>query len=443
MTAEPSDAFRRAFAAGVRFQRAGHAAKARKYFLRAASIQPWSYAKIGMAALEAGDWSEAREIFADVVSAPTAPPALVAMAKNNLGKAESFLGRRDLAEQLFAEAYRMLPSNAAIMGNIGLTHLWHGRTEDAMAWVDMALAADPKLASARFTKSMILLLEGRWLEGWPLYDARWDNGLKRQAMPMPEWNLTDSLEGKTIIVADEQGVGDMIMAARWIPRLLAMGARVKLAAHRKLAPMLAAAMPEISGHFETGEPIHDVDADLWVPCMSLLKAFQVTPYNIPDAPYLRHPKAFFSREKPRIGLVWKGSPYHQHDAYRSVSFDTIEPIICPGASWYSLQVGEPGAFGNHGIDIGAGLIDWIQTAEAVGAMDLVISVDTSVAHLAGALGIPCWLMLQYAPDWRWLQRGAATPWYPAHRLFRQPTPGDWGPVIDEVKVALKEEFNVG
>lgn len=262
---------------------------------------------------------------------------------------------------------------------------------------------------AAFNEGWDLLLRGRLAEGWPLFERRPTRLSTIPNMIAPEWKGED-LTGKRIMVWGEQGLGDEIHMVRFIPRLRAMGAAYIILAPNRLNVRAFADV----GADQVVARIGDVivpDHDFWVMMMSLPFRLGVTLDSIPTAPYLKAKP----RPGPSIGVAWRGQPLHPGDAHRSM----------PGPH---LLAGIPGA---------ADLVPFGDTQDSldqVAGLDLVITVDTSWAHMAGALGRPCWLMLaQRALDWRWMRDRTDSPWYPSLRLYRQPAPGDWLSVVSAVR----------
>jgi hypothetical protein len=318
-----------------------------------------------------------------------------------------------------------------------------GRLEEAIACQDAAIAIRPDFAVAHWNKGVALLLAGDMQAGWKKYEwrkRRFPDSFNNP--PGLQWDGR-SVHGRTILVLAEQGLGDAIQFARYLPMLAERGARVVVECAESLVSLLAALPGVTMACARDRRPAHDV----WVDQMSLPRLFCTTVDSIPspDA-YLQANAALLTqwdRRLPggtRVGLVWAGNPSHPNDARRSIPVAELTPIIKAGEGCLiSLQVSERTSGIAHlpGVaDYSGQLTDWSQTAAAIAAMDLVITVDTAVAHLAGALGIPVWVMLPHAPDWRWMLNRADTPWYASMRLFRQPRPGDWSAVIAQVATAL-------
>ena len=367
-----------------------------------------------------------------------------AEAHLNLGNAHAELDEPEAAERHIRRAIAQLPT--LLEAHVSLGHLLtsQGRLAEAMAASAAALALDPDCAVAQWNHGVALLLGGDMAAGWDKYEWR-----KRRfpacfhGLPGPQWQ-GEPLNGRTILVLAEQGLGDTIQFARYLPLLARRGARVVLQCAGSLAPLLGG-LAGVAATCERGEPpAHD----FWVDQMSLPRLFGTTLANVPyRAGYLSPDPvrtAHWDRLLPdglRIGLVWAGNALHSNDRRRSMPVEALAPIVAAGGTIISLQAGVRAREVSYlpGVaDQSAQLADWSETAALVSALDLVISVDTAVAHLAGALGIPAWVMLPHAPDWRWLLVREDSPWYASVRLFRQHRPGDWGGVVARVAAALAQ-----
>jgi hypothetical protein len=274
-------------------------------------------------------------------------------------------------------------------------------------------------------------------------------------LAVPQWKGED-IAGKTILLHAEQGFGDTIQFVRYAPMVAARGAHVVLEVQAPLRRLMSN-LPGMDRVIKHGDLLPKFD--LHCSLMSLPLAFNTEVDTIPgDVPYLSAPSSaiaearerFPSREEGtgslRVGIVWSGNPEHRGDAQRSIHLSALEPLAgIPGVTLISVQKGTPAAqirevseeLRSQIVDADAALNDFADTAALVSTLDLVISVDTAVAHLAGALGVPVWLIVPYLADWRWLENREDSPWYPTARLFRQPTPGDWGGAVARVMRALR------
>jgi hypothetical protein len=265
---------------------------------------------------------------------------------------------------------------------------------------------------AAFHHGLRLLSEGRYAEGWPLYENR-----ERPDLWFPAWQGED-LTGRRLMVWLDQGLGDKIMFSRFVPRLQETAAEVILVCEPALARLFATnfATPVVAASGAVELP----DADVWIMYGSLPLRLGITLETLPSAPYLRADR-IEHRDGARIGVVTRGGAGNPQDANRSIPPDLAGRLL-------SI----PGAISLHYDDLGVG--DFLDTAAVIAGLDLVISVDTAVAHLAGAMGKPVWILLPAAGvDWRWLHGRSDSPWYPSARVYRQPRPGDWSAVIDRVR----------
>lgn len=320
-----------------------------------------------------------------------------------------------------------------------------GMPELAEAAFARGCAIKPDSIEGNFNRGMCLLQTGRLQEGWPLYEWRWKtDSLKNseRQFPQPMWR-GQPLEGKTIFVHAEQGLGDTLQLCRYTKLLAERGAKVILGIHEGLPPVLKG-LAGVHLLFSEG---YLPDFDYHCPLLSVPMGFNTSLETIPgDVPYLfADPQQvqiwqerLGSRTKPRIGLVWSGRPDHTNDHNRSLAFSTLSKLLSSKAEFFCLQqtirASDQEAFqaSNRVTHIGREFDNFAQTAAVVEQLDLVISVDTSVAHLVGAMGKPLWLLLPFVADWRWLTKRSDSPWYPSARLFRQPQIDDWAGAIANV-----------
>lgn len=322
----------------------------------------------------------------------------------------------------------------------------------ALEYYDRALRLAPDFAEAQFNKSLTCLLLGNFADGWRLWEAR-----KRKKTPvgfrdfgLPLWTGAQEISGRHILLHWEQGFGDTIQFIRYASLVQAKGADVALLVQPELAPLIRRVMPDIRMVQEVPE-----EATLQCPLMSLPRAFGTLMENIPPAPSWRADEmrraAWRTRlghaGRPRIGVSWRGSAGHGNDRNRSFSLPDLLPLIDKKAAWFGIQKGMPDSdrsalctayefciFDEY-------IIDFEDTAALIAEMDLIITVDTSLAHLAGSMGRDCWVMLPFNPDWRWLLNRQDSPWYGSIRLFRQKRIGDWASVLAELRTALDEYFD--
>lgn len=384
-----------------------------------------------------------------------------ALTYANLGNTLADTGDFEAAAGAHQRAIELAPDRAELHMNFGIALQNLHRVDDAIAAYRHALALDPALGEARWNLSLALLLKGNFAEGWPEYEWRWQSGPQRNAarnFAQPQWR-GENIHGKTVLLHAEQGLGDTLQFVRYAPLLAQRGVTVIVECQPVLLKLLQYSLPGIRviAHGETPPPF-----DLHCPMLSLPLAFSTSLATIPaNTPYLQVPpekqaywEAKFRNEvQTCVGLVWAGNPRAhnptlQHiDRRRSMAisqFFTLGGI--PNLAFHSLQIGERGLdvrtspanfrVADHSHEI----TDFCDTAALIQQLDLVISVDTSVAHLAGALGKPVWLLSRFDGCWRWLLDRPDSPWYPSMRIFRQARPGDWEGVIEEVSGALRENL---
>jgi tetratricopeptide (TPR) repeat protein len=358
------------------------------------------------------------------------------------------LSRYDQALKAYQAAIAVAPSASALI-NAGVMLRYLGQPQDALDYVSRAIALAPEAAEAHWNKALLCLSLGDFAQGWPAFEWRWRGAteLKPRGFAQPQWQGED-LTGKTILLHAEQGYGDSIQFLRYLPLVKATGAAVILELPDTLKPLL--------GQHAAGVTVINIDTapppfDLHCPLMSLAGAFGTMVDTIPaDVPYLYAPPERVERlrprlagaTRPRVGLVWSGKPSHKNDHNRSIPLADLAPLLAvPDVSFVSLQrdyrEAELAALDQSSIlRMNDGLTDFADTAAIIAQLDLVIAVDTAVAHLAGALGKPVWILLSHIQDWRWLLAREDSPWYPSARLFRQPRIGDWDGVIARLATAL-------
>lgn len=340
------------------------------------------------------------------------------------------------AERWFHRAGLLNPDDPRPFINVAMIYRIWGHLVAAETWLEKAIAVAPDNADAHWNFANLLLVKGDLARGFAEYEWRFRRaGREAREMKVPRWK-GETLEGKTLLLSAEQGLGDMIHFARFAPDFAGLGARVILECHPGLEKLMAT-VPAVSDVVTLGAPVSNVDYHL--PIMSAAHALGIALETVPaPIPYLSVPALTKVPELIgkglRVGIVWRGNPKHENDCFRSVALSMFAPLLqTEGVTFHSLQVGsgrdEIGRLELKGQlhDLGPELTDFAVTAAVVTQLDLVISVDTAVAHLAGALGKPVWLLIGRGNDWRWLHERADSPWYPTLRLFRQAPPRDWGP----------------
>jgi tetratricopeptide (TPR) repeat protein len=373
------------------------------------------------------------------------------LAIYNRGNALRALGRLPEAVAMYERALASAPNLLGAWLNRGIVFAEFNRHAEALASYDQLLQRQPDYAEAHFNKAMSLLTLGDYPRGFVEYEWR----LKREGIAAPKefkrpaWLGEPSLAGKTIVLHAEQGLGDTIMFARYVPLLAAAGAKVVLEIQPELKHLLGS-LEGAAMILGRGEALPSFD--LHCPLASLPLALKTELSGVPaNIPYLRAPEASIEKWRqrlggvpfPRVALVWSGRSTHVNDRNRSLAFSQLESLLAiPNVSFVSVQrelrPGEAEALAREPrlIHVGGELEDFTDTAAVLSLCDAVVSVDTSVAHLAGALGRPTLLLLPFQPDWRWTLDRETSPWYPAIKLFRQPAIGDWAGVIGRVKTEL-------
>jgi tetratricopeptide (TPR) repeat protein len=383
----------------------------------------------------------------------------------NRGALLSQLGRRDEAMQAYERAIALDPASSVPYYNRGNILRVQERMEEALQDYDRALSNAPNDGLVHWNKAITLLAMGRLAEGFAEYEWRWESPQfpsKKRRFVQPAWK-GEALAGKTLLVHSEQGQGDVLQFLRFVPSLASLGARIVLEVHLPLKALVAAqALPGVIRVVGAGERLPAFD--LHVAIGSLPHRLGIDLQSLPGAAYLKAPaRAPLAPVTPgsafhrllgegdgrlRAGLVWAGNRGFSGDRQRSMQFTQVQPLLgLPGLEWYSLQKGyaEAQVPADAALNLlGPELSDWVDTAKAMQALDLVVTTCTATAHLAGALGKRTWVLLAYDADWRWMLRGRTdSPWYASARLFRQARPGDWNGVIERVADALSAELASG
>ena len=375
-----------------------------------------------------------------------------AVAHYNRGTTLHAMERYDDALASYDRAIALQPNYPEAFSNKGAT-LWELRRHDeALSSYDRAIAIQPEFPEAHWNAASLRLLTGDYERGWAEYEWRWKYktmALARRNFTQPLWG-GEPIEGKTILLHSEQGLGDAIQFCRYVPLVAERGARVILEVDRRLYDLMAS-LDGAAQVLSTGDVLPEFDVQC--PLLSLPRAFNTHLETIPSrAPYLRAAPELLAKWSARlgpksglrVGLVWSGNPLHHRDQARSIELGALVPLLDTGATFFSLQKdARPSdaallAGRSDIIQIADLFADFSDTAAAMAQLDLIISVDTSTVHLAGALGRPVWILLPYLPDWRWLLDRDTSPWYPTARLFRQDETRRWDSVIPRVRAALSE-----
>jgi tetratricopeptide (TPR) repeat protein len=373
-------------------------------------------------------------------------------AHSNLGIALRDKGQLDEAIAACRNAITLRPDFAKAYGNLANALKEKGHFEEAIAAYRHAIALNPNSPETHYNLSFAMLARGDFQPGWEEYEWRWkckNFPSPRQNFAQPNWD-GNPLDGRTILLHTEQGLGDAIQFIRYVPLVAQRGRRIIIQCQEELHRLFQtmAEKVQVVAH---GQPLPAFD--FHSPLLSLPRIFETTLSNVPQiVPYLKADADDAKTWQRRIGddsqiinvgLAWAGSSAHKNDRNRSIKLASLSPLVqTPGVRFFSLQKGDAAAESKTPptdmelIDWTNELNDFADTAALIANLDLVIAVDTAVAHLAGAMGKPIWTLLPFVPDWRWLLHREDSPWYPSMRLFRQPSLGDWNSVVTRVAETL-------
>jgi tetratricopeptide (TPR) repeat protein len=410
----------------------------------------------GVMLLELGRTGEALASFEHALAAD---PALLD-ALGNYGNVLLKLNRPADAIAVYDQALALAPHNAGLLTNRAIALRKLDRPQEALMSVRRALAAKPDFAQARFVDSLVRLTLGDFQGGWRTYESRWQGrnlSSQRRTFTAPLWLGEGALTGKTILLHAEQGFGDTMQFVRYAPLIAARGAKVVLEVQRELVRLISR-LEGIDAVIGRGEGLPPFD--LHCPLLSLPFACRTELASIPaPVPYLaaadedavlwraRLPQGGARILRPRIGVVWSGDPSHDNDVNRSLRLTALAPLFAvPDVDFVSLQyrirdddkavlADVPNLFRFE-----QSFRDFADTAAVVANLDALVSIDSAVAHLTGAMGKPLLLLLPFGADFRWLRERADSPWYPTARLFRQPRFGDWESAIESVAQDLRARF---
>lgn len=407
---------------------------------------------LGLSEKALGNYAAAEAALSQAVSLQPRAPEL----RNNLGNVLVAQGKYAAAMTHYEAALEAEPHHPAAALNLANALSRQGCVDEAIARYDQALALKPDLAEAQWGRALAYLQKGDLARGWEGYEWRF---LFQQAYPhryaKPYWN-GEPFAGKRLLIYDEIGYGDVFQFARYLPLVKARGGTVLFEVKPGLQPALRGLAGVDRWLERSPQPVDESRFDLHLPLESLPGVFGTTLDTIPsDVPYLFADEALRSEWRARIapsgdlkvGLVWAGNPDSAYDQARSCALRDLAPLFeIPGCRFYSLQTGKA-ASGMHAaglplIALGEDFRDFGDTAAVMSQLDLIISVETAAAHLAGALGKPAWVLLAKVPAWRWLLDRADSPWYPTLRLFRQTQAGDWSTVIAALAQALGQYVKV-
>lgn len=407
---------------------------------------------LGMIAFQSGNLEEASRLIRKAIAIHDAG----ASYHSNLGNVLQAQGRLDDAVHCYRRALELNAGYAEVHLNLGHVLRAQGNVDSSVTSYLSALAIKPDLAEARAALATALLLQGDFANGWQHFESRWqtrDYDTPMRNYPQPLWR--GEALSEQLLIWGEQGIGDEIMFAGIIPDVLRAGHRCVLDCDPRLRPLFARSFPDaevISGY----DPLRDSDLGIeaHLPSGSLPGLFRTSvesfasttsPYLVADSTQCDRFRSRYTDGRLIVGLAWH-TTNKKSGPGRSIDLSLFASLFSlPAFQWISLQYGDHDRLQNQAEAVDAPLaidrtadqlIDIEGFAAQVAAMDLVITIDNSTAHLAAALGVPTWLLLPFAPDWRWLLGGDASPWYPSMRLFRQPGLGDWRSVLAKVENAL-------
>jgi Tfp pilus assembly protein PilF len=432
---------------GVIVYQSGQLEDAIAYYRQALALNPalsQVHGNLGIALKQQGLLEEATQHYQKAIALnPNS-----AQFHYNLGIALRELDRLESATLHFKQATALQQNFVEAYDNLGDVLEQQGQYEEALVCYDKAIGLKPDFAMAHWHRAEVLLRRGEFSRGFAEYEWRWGIGIfgQKPTFEAPPWDGSH-LKGKTILLYGEQGYGDRIQFIRYAPLVRERGGRVIAVCLAPLTQLLTT-VPGI-------ERVLDLDAevpefDVHAGLMSLPLLLGTTPQTIPaQIPYLKVPElSKIKLEAPtntrlKVGIVWAGNAMNRNLRRRTCGLQSFFPLLeTPGVAFYSLQVGSrsqdltalPASIQVQ--DLSSQLRNFTDTAAVIAQLDLVISIDTSVAHLAGALGKPVWVLLPFVAEWRWMLRREDSPWYPTMRLFRQESLGDWSGVMARVAEAL-------
>jgi len=408
---------------------------------------PKVYLNIGLILEEQKKLAEAIDIFQQLIDKF---PGFME-GYNKLGITYKKTDQFDKAKAIFKKGIDKDKNYVRFYGNLANVLQSEGKYPEALSYYSKAIQVEPFYHEAIFSRSLLYLLLGKFEQGWQDYEHRWQiHGVKKRKFKVPEWH-GQNLEDKSLLLWGEQGLGDSIQFIRYVPKIKGRVDRLII----ECQPSLRSLFKSISGidQIMAGTKNTSMKYDYHIPILSLPRIFNTREETIPQKiPYLSPDQRARKKIKQRlaidkklfnIGIVWSGNPQHGNDHRRTCElfrFKTLKTI--KKTQLFSLQKGEAASdLKNNNInwltDLAPLIDDFSDTAAIIQKLDLVITVDTSVAHLAGALGKRVWILLPYHPDWRWMLKRKDSPWYPTARLFRQNKPGNWKKIFKDFKQELQ------
>jgi tetratricopeptide (TPR) repeat protein len=441
---------------GLMYYQGGDLQNAKSIFEETLKAQPNNFDALYYLAIVNYQMEDYDETILNIKKALNRNP-VNAEANNLFGNVLMVKGEVKEAIISYQKAIEINPYFADAYNNLGMTYMYSTQLDEAIKYFQKAIEINPNFAEAHVNMSFILLLSGKLEQGWKEYEWRWGledsfNDLSYSYIPV--WDGFDVRE-RTVLIHAEQGFGDSIQFIRYIPMVATRGANIILDCPKELMSLFKNIEDVTQLILKTDYDDIDIDVDVRCPILSLPYIFGTTLDTIPsNVPYLRADLNLIRkwREKiskdnsnaTKIGLIWAGST-SKKKLRRSYSLSLFSPLLeIENVTFYSLQKGEASKqakdipYSMRLIDYTEDINDFSDTAAIIESLDLVISIDTAVAHLTGALGKPVWTLLPFSPDWRWMLNRDDSPWYPTMRLFRQPSQGDWETVIEKVKDELQK-----
>lgn len=438
---------------GNAFRETDQLEKATDSYLKTIELAPGfpdAYGNLGLTYMLLSDYDKANQFLTKAIALD--PKNIHAL--NNMGNLRRHIGSPEQALTFYQRVIEIKPDYALGYNNLGNAYRDLGQLDDAMAAFETAIEKGPQLSEAHYNLGLAHLLIGDFPRGWEGY--RWRHKIPggpaaADHLRKPRWDGSP-FKDKTLYLYPEQGLGDVIQFSRFIPLVGAMGGRIIL----RTPPSLSDVFSELHGvdQFNLESEPEPLDFDIHASLMDLPRLLKIDADTIPgQCPYLhvganavkKASRQLGKKKGVRIGFVWAGQPKHDNDRNRSVEPEEFKPLSEEtGVELFSLQMGKErqleSVFGPSVTDLAPQIKTWSDTAAFMKNMDLIISVDTSVAHMAGALGCDVWTLLPFMPDWRWQLERTDSPWYPTMRLFRQPQFGDWESVFDEVLTAVRKQI---
>ncbi|MCE5284238.1 MAG: tetratricopeptide repeat protein [Pelosinus sp.] len=439
---------------GLVLRNTGQLYEAEACFRRAIELTPedaYAFTNLGLVLSDLGFLDKAEECLLQAIEIDDTLPEIY----NDLGIVLEEKNQLAEAEQSFRKAIALKLDYGEALYNLGTLLRTAKKLDLAEKYLEQALVIRPGYLEAELSLALLYLLTGRLERGWPSYERTRRKKYGYQAMPIPYWQGED-LSGAAILLFWEYGFGDTIQFVRYVEKVLALTKNIVLWVQKPLEALIKNTYPELTVY--SGKSIPPGSFDFACSLLSLPLIFNTTNETVPlprryslaghesIAKWQQALNKIDAGRRYRVGIVWAGHPKHDNDKKRSIPFAVFADLFAAlPVTWVSLQVGDRAQdilnINYPIMDVSNELVDYLETAALISALDLVITVDTSVAHLAGTMGKETWVMLSYDPDWRWQLVREDTPWYKNIKLFRQQSMGDWGEVVASVNAALQEKIS--